>query len=812
MNAFWFELRLAVRALLRSPGSALTAIAMLAAGLGACLYMYGAVHAFLLRPLPLPEPDRLVHLEYAQSGGFGNVEPSLADFVAFERADSGLETLAAFYRGTVNLSGDAARPERLDGAYMTASGFAAFGIAPLLGRTYGRADEEPGAERVVVIGFQLWQSRFAGDPGIVGREIRINGRPATIVGVMPEGFRFPFNDQIWVPLERREAALARGAGITVDVFGRLRPDVSLEQAGAALQAQLTRLNEAHPGEVGGDLALLKAYQAEFVGRQTQRVLGVLLVATLLVLLIACANVAQLLLARGIARTRDLAVRNALGASRSRLAFGMAAEALLVALLALPLAVIGAWLGGDATMAAVRNGGDPPPFWMTEWRLELSFLGVAFLLALASGSIAGLLPGLRLARMATAQVIREGGDSGGARAIGRGLIVAEIAMSVALLVAAGLMVRGTLALQSFDPGARIDGILTARLGLFESTHPDDRAVLDFQARLQRELLALPGVRSASLASNLPMGNSALNTAVAASGQVIADPAQTPLAFDVRVGDDYFRTFEVPLLAGRLFDRRDHGESPPVVIVSRAYAERTWPGQDPIGRTLWLDRADRAPSALLTVIGVVGDVAQSGSAVIDRWAADRPAVYRPLAQVPTRFVSIAIAAGEPPGALAGALREAVARVDADTPVYWLTSLQQALEEQMVDHRLIGILLATFGLFSLVLAASGLYAMLAFAVNQRTREIGVRRALGASAGAIVAMVAGQGFRQLALGLALGLVLALGFGSALSAFLFEVSGTDPLSYAMAVLAFALVAVLASVLPARRALAVEPMEALRHA
>lgn len=812
MTPFWFELRLAARALLRSPAFALTAVAMLAAGLGACLYMYGAVHAFLLRPMPLPEPERLVHVEYGQTGGFGNIEPTLADFVEFEGAASGVDDLAAFYRGTVNFSGDGERPERFDGAYMTASGFAAFGVKPLLGRTYARSDEEPGAERVVVIGFQLWRNRFAGDPGVVGREIRINGRPATIIGVMPEGFRFPFDEQLWVPVQRHASAVARAQGVNVDVFGRLAPGRTIDEAQAALQAQLTRLNEEYPGQIGGDLALVKRYQEEFVGDLTRRILTVLLVATVLVLLIACANVAHLLLARGIARTRDLAVRNALGASRSRLAFGLAAEALLIAALALPIAIIGAQLGGDATMAAVRHGADPPPFWMTEWRLELSFLGVAFALALASGLVAGLLPGLRLARMATAQVMREGGDSGGMRTIGRVLIVAEIAMSVALLVAAGLMVRGMLALQSFDPGVRVDQILTARLGVFESTHPDDAAVLEFQRRLREELAALPGVRSAALSSALPMGNSGISTAIVAEGQVIDDPARTPLAFDVRVSEDYFRTFEIPLIAGRRFDARDRPDSPPVVIVSQRYAERAWPGQDPIGRTLRLDRADRTEATALTVVGVVGNVAQNASAVIDRWAADRPAVYRPLSQVPTRFVSIALATEGPPETLAAALRDTVTRVDADTPVYWLTSLRKALDDAMVDHLLVGTLLVTFGLFSLALAASGLYAMLAFAVNQRTREIGVRRALGASGQAIVAMVAAQGFRQLAIGMVLGLLLALGFGHALSVLLFEVSGTDPVSYTVAVLTFALVAVIASVLPARRALAVQPMEALRHA
>jgi predicted permease len=799
LAAFVHDLRSAARGMLRAPGFALTAVLMLAAGLGACLYVFGAIQSFLLRELPYADPGRLLHVELTSAQAADNgVEPRLRDFATLEREQTTLAPIAAFYRGTVNLSGDTARAERFDGAYIGASAFEALRTPAALGRTLAPADEAPGAPPVVLLGWDLWQQRYGGDPSVLGRAIRANGRSAIVVGVMPQGFRFPFAEQVWLPLARDTETIARMQGTTVEVFGRLREGADLAAAQAEMDALVARLNEAHPGDVGGDRAVVKPYREEFVGTSTRQILGTMAAAVLLVLLIACANVANLLLVRAARRARDTAVRSAIGASRGRLVVGLVAESVLLALLAVPIAVAGAHWAGSATMASVRADPDAPPFWMTEWSLEPAFIALAFALALATGLLAGLLPAWRLWRSSAAQVIREAGNALSPRGAGRALVVAEVAMSLALLVAAGLVVRAVLDVGAIDPGARTERMLTARIGAFEGAYPDADAVRGFHARLLDELRAIPGAEGATLTTALPMGASAAVTAVVAEGEAVPDPQRAPLAFQVDVD-------------GRGFDARDGADALPVAVVSRALAERHWPGQDPLGRRIRLGRPDDASTPLYTVVGVVGDVVQNASAVVDGWGVGRPNVYRPLTQSPARFVSIALATPGAPEAFAEALRTAVQRVDPDTPVYWVRSLRDWIQAAATDHRLIGMIFGLFGAFSVALAAAGLYAVLAYSVAQRTREIGVRRALGAADRGILRLVVGQGLRQVLLGLGIGLVLAAGFGAALGGILYGVSGADPLAYGGALALFAIVAAVACLAPARRALRVEPMQALRY-
>lgn len=811
-SAFVQDFSMAARGMARAPGFTLTAVLMLAAGLAACLYVFGAIQSFLLRELPYAGAERLVHVELTSERAADNgVEVRLRDFATLEQEQTALEPIAAYYTGTVNLSGDRAGAERYDGAFVAAAAFDALRTPALIGRTLTRDDEAAGAAPVVLLGWALWQQRYGGDPSVLGRAIRVNGRSATVVGVMPQGFRFPMAEQVWVPLARDTETVARMRGTTVEVFGRLREGVGIDAAQAEMDALVARLNEAHPGDVGGDRAVVKSFREEFIGTSTRQILGTMAVAVLLVLLVACANVANLLLVRAARRARDTAVRSAIGASRGRLALGLVAESVLLAMLAVPLALTVAHWAGQATMASLRADPDAPPFWMTEWSLDPAFIALAFALALATGLLAGLLPAWRLLRASAAQVIRDAGNASAPKGAGRVLVVAEVAMSLALLVAAGLVVRSVLDVGSIEAGARTERVLTARIGALEGAYPDDASVRAFQARLLEALRAIPGVEGATLTTALPMGSSAATVAVLAEGETVPDVQDMPLAFQVDVDADYFSLFDVPVLSGRSFDARDGADALPVAVISRAFAERHWPGQDAVGRRLRIGRPDDAGAPWLTVVGVVGDVAQNASAVVDGWGVGRPNVYRPLSQSPARFVSIALATPAAPEAMAEALRTAVQRVDADTPTYWVRSLQDWVDLAATDHRLIGRIFGLFGVFSVLLAATGLYAVLAYSVAQRTREIGVRRALGAADRGIVRLVLGQGMRQVALGLGIGLVLATGFGSALGGILYGVSGTDPLSYVGALVLFAVVAAIACLEPARRALRVPPMQALRH-
>jgi predicted permease len=379
------------------------------------------------------------------------------------------------------------------------------------------------------------------------------------------------------------------------------------------------------------------------------------------------------------------------------------------------------------------------------------------------------------------------------------------------VAAGLVMRVVLEIGAIEPGARTERMLTARIAAFEEAYPDDASVSAFHSRLLDALRAIPGAEGATLTTALPMGQFGQVAAVVAEGEPVPDPQRAPLAFQIEVDGGYFTLFDVPLLAGRSFDARDTADSLPVAIVSRALAERHWPGQDPLGRRLRIGSAADGSAPFYTVVGVVGDVVQNASAVVNGWGVGRPNVYRPLAQSPARFVSIALATPAAPEAYADALRAAVLRVDPDTPVYWVRPLGDLLHAVASEHRLIATVFGLLGAFSVLLAASGLYAVLAYSVAQRTREIGVRRALGAADRGIVRLVLGQGLRQVALGLAIGLVVAAGFGLALGGILYGVSGTDPLIYLGALVLFAVVAAAACAEPARRALRVPPMQALRH-
>ena len=434
------------------------------------------------------------------------------------------------------------------------------------------------------------------------------------------------------------------------------------------------------------------------------------------------------------------------------------------------------------------------------------------MAALAGVAAGLLPGLRLARGSAAQVIRDGSASLTSGMTSRLLVVAEVAMSLALLVATGLMLRGILNLEQLNIGARSEGLVTARYGLFETQAADDAAVREHQRRVLQAMQQLPGAQGATLTTALPMANTGYNSWYTPEGVAIDDPRRTPTAYDVRVDQGYFELFEIALQAGRLFDARDRADALPVVIISRALAERHWPGEDPLGKRLRLERADKNDSPWATVVGVVGEVAYSGEAVAHSLEGrQQPAVYRPLDQAPSRFVSLAVAGTGSEQAVADAMRETMRELDADTPLYWVRSLQSWIDGAATDHRIVGTIFSLFGVFSLALASAGLYAVLAFAVAQRTREIGVRRALGANARDILQLVVGQGARQVGWGLLFGLPLALGFGFALQDILYNVSSADPLTFAVVLSVFGLVALLASALPGRRAVQVEPSEALRY-
>jgi putative ABC transport system permease protein len=798
------EFRFALRSLARTPWFTATSVLMLAAGLGLAMYMFGAINGFVLKPMPFMNADRLMYVGYEERDDPGDEEDiPLHDFVELRAAQTRFEDLAAFYEGTVNLS-EGERPERYDGVFATASLFTELGMKPHLGRLLDEADNVPGAAPVAVISHVMWVNRFAADPGVIGRAVRLNGKPGRIVGVMPPGFRFPRKHDIWTALPL-DLSLPRIHAIELEVFGHLREGVSVTEAAGEVQAQLTRINAQFPELAEADRAMVKPYGDRLISDTTRRVLYTMFAAVLLVLLIACANVANLMVARGAARQRELAIRGALGAGRRRLVAQVLAESLLIALAASALGLFGAMVGGEITMRSILASEDPPVYWVD---FTLDGVGVAFALlaGLVSALAAALLPALEAARTPAGQAMRAGGAGAigkGAR-LGKALVVLEVAVCMGLLVGAGLTVRSVLKMQSHDLGFDASNVLSGRVALFENAYPEPADRHRFVENLQRRLEAIPGVSNVALASSLPLMDLG-QFDYQVEGQEVQGNL-FPSTWTTWVTPGFFDTFKFAPLAGRGFSTQDDFGAPAVAIVSESFARSAWPQGDPIGRRIKVNPSfANAPWA--TVVGIVPDTLQGE--FDDN--SEPESIYLPLAQGRTSFLSFAVRTQNDPYEYADAVREAVREVDADLPIYWLRSLEDWLDIALWDARLMARLFGVFAAFALLLAMSGIYAVLAYAVSQRTREIGVRRALGAPDQGILRMVLGQGSVQLALGLGLGLLLALAFGRLLSNLLFEVQGFDPLTFFGVATILALVSVLAGLVPARRALRVQPMVALRY-
>ena len=804
LGLVWHELRTATRALARSPGFSLTAIAMLSVGFGLTLYMFGAINGFLLRDVPFPDGERLLHVEYADLGGRNDaLEVPTSDFLTLRREQRAFAQFDAFSQGTINLADSTARPERYNGAFVSAGSFETLGIKPLLGAGFQPGDDAPGAAGTVVLGYSLWQQRFAGDPQILGREVRVNGRPARVVGVMPQGFAFPINNAVWAPLNLGSVDAPRREQVSLEVFGRLAEGATVEQATGELNALLARIEEQDSGAAMAEKVIVKRYRDEFIGRNTRQVIGTMFAAVLLVLAIACVNVSNLMIARSVQRNRETAIRAAIGASRWRLMAGSLAEVLLVACAALGIGTLLAWFGDRLTIEALRNSEDPPPYWMLdagffEVQDPLFAIGTVLLVVL----MAGLWPAWRAAGAAQAEGMREGGRVAGGRASGS-LTVLEIALCMVLLVTAGLTVRSVLARESLDQPFNAEQVLAGRVGLFQGDYADDDSIRAFAERLLPRLSALPGVQAAGIGSSVPYSFSSGDLLQAEGSDAPAD-AVRPFGYVVSADPGYFEALQLPLLRGRGFDARDRADAPPVALVSEVVAQRLWPEQDPLGRRLRLGPAD-SEGQWIEVVGVVPHMPHNGGSV------ETPALYRPFDQAPTRFFSPVLRSAGEPMQLADGMRDAVIAVDANLPVYFLRTLEDWRRIAAFDLRLMAVLFGIFGGFAVLLAAAGLYAVLAYQVGQRVREIGVRRALGADDRGILRMVARQGAWQLGLGVGIGLLLALGFARLLSGMLFGVSTHDPLTFFGVAGLLALVALAAALVPTRRALGVEPMVALRY-
>jgi putative ABC transport system permease protein len=795
------DLRSSARLLLKHPGFALTACLTLAIGIGATTALFSVVDAVLLRPLPYKDEERLVTLWQTrpQSGG-AREETSPGVFLDWRERNQSCEKLAAVEPFGHTLTGTG-EPERFRSWLVTEGFFDILGTEPLSGRTFAPDEHTPGRTNVVVIGYALWRQRFGGDPGIVGRTLTLNGRPHTIVGVMPRGFQYPPGRDLWAPREpREEDRLIRG-GTYIRVVGRLKPGVTLAAAQAEMQAVASQPAAGSPPDGGAIGAAVVPVREVLVG-QARRGLLVLFGAVGCVLLIACANIAGLLLARGARRTRELAIRAALGASRARLARELLLESLILSACGGAGGVILAyWLvDAVAAFAPVTLPG------LDRVAVDPAACAFAASAALLSGLLFGLAPALRLTRPAlqgTLKEEREATGGGEKRGLRQALIVAEMALALVLLAGAGLLVRSFATLLRVDPGFALDHGLTLEIQQGRNVTSDQ--MIAFAAEAEERIRALPGVRQAGLTTALPFHDNQilLPTTFSIAGQV-APPGEEPTAWRIAVTPGYLPALGLPLVAGRTFTAFDGPKGPPVALVNRTLARRHWPSADPVGQRIAFDAFGEKTEC--EIVGVVGDVRPEG---LD--SDPRPELYVPYAQIPFGAVTWLVRTAGDPLAVLPAVKEQIRVLRPAQPFASVATLEQWLDRSLLSRRFNLSLLAAFAAVALLLAAIGLYGLISYTMAQRTREIGIRMALGAQAMDVLRLVIGQGMRLALAGAGLGVMAALGLTRLLGGLLYGVSPTDPVTFAEVLFVLLGVAFLAALIPAVRASRLDPLAALRR-
>ncbi|MBI3426659.1 MAG: ABC transporter permease [Acidobacteria bacterium] len=817
MNTLLQDLRFGARMLFKQPGFTLIAVVTLALGIGANTAIFSVVNGVLLRPLNYREPERLVTLLHE---GRGPVAP--ANFLDFRAHGQSFAQMAAAEAWGGALTGND-RPEQLSGLRMGEGLFDMLGVPALLGRTLQAEDFQPGQEHVLLLSHKLWQRVFGGVADVVGKQVRLSGESYTIVGVMPPQFQFPpfwsTRAEMWTPLDLRARATSRG-GQSLRVFARLKPGVTLVQAQTEMEAMSKQLAAAYPAANTGLNIRVTTLNEKIVG-DVRPALLILSVTVGMVLLIACANVACLLLARAAARQKEVAIRGALGANRWRILRQMLTESLLLALggafSGVLLAVWGVeWLtgllAGNSTSFSVRLPR------LNEIQIDATALLFTLSVALLTGLLFGLAPALAASKPDLNQVLKEGGrgNTGGPSRWRAMLVVAELALSLVLLIGAGLLVSSFLKLQAIDPGFNPRNLLSATVSLAGATQYVGPAREAFYRQLTERLKTVPGVTAASAINHLPLAGDTWGTNVVFENQPLPPPGQEAGATFRVCRPDYFSTMGVPLRAGREFTERDAPDAPRVVIVNETLAKRYWPSEEALGKRLTLDdpRDRTQPVQWLTVVGVVKDVKQGS------WtAAPENEIYLPFQQDPIFYagtaghmtaMTLVVRTTVAPQTLAPAVQEAVRALDRNLPVSASVSMEQVVADTLWQPRFNLQLIGLFAALALVLAAVGLYGVMSYSVTQRTHEVGLRMALGAGQRDVIKLMVGQGMKLALLGVGLGLLVALALTRLMTKLLFGVSATDPLTFAGIALLLTLVALLACYIPARRAAKVDPMIALR--
>ena len=817
LEDFVQDLRFAARLMKKERWFSAAAIAAIALGIGANTVGFTIVNAAFLRGFPFEEAERLRAISWRPDSG-RRAPSSVLDLEDWRSQSRSFSGIAAYTFGAINISDDHAAPQQTQGAWVTANHFDVLRQRPVLGRTFVAGDEHRGADPVVIIGHDIWKNRFDRDPGVIGRVLRVNGQPSTIIGVMPELMKFPDNagSELWVPFVPADAQLARDRRV-LTVFGRLAPDVSATAAEAELDAIAQRIRSANPDQTTGlNGAQLETFVERFLGGAARPMLITVMGAVIFVLLIACANVANLMLSRSMYRTREVAVRYSLGATRWRIVRQLLIESVVLSGIGGVFGLGMAWFGVRLFDVAVQSSG--APYWL---RFTMDYVVLMYVagVCVAAGVLFGLAPALHVSGGNQHETLKEGArgsvGTGRANRFGHVLIVGELALTVVLLCGAGLMLRSFMALYATDPGFAVEGLTRMRMQLPPSKYPTPESRRQFFDQLQPRLEAIPGVQHAAIATSVPPRADA-EWRFEIEGRRYEDDQPRPWVETATVTPHYFDLLGVGMSRGRSFNDADGLAGADNVVISQTLAARYFPGEDPIGRRIrFIPRVlaggvpsedDGVANTWRTVVGVSAPFLQGS----DDDAFRSAVVYLPLRQMAPRTTSIVIRSGLPPNSVMAAVQQAVRAIDVDQPVFTVQTIASLFLEERLVYRIFSTLFAVLASIGLVLSAVGVYGVMAYAVTQRTQEIGVRMALGAKRRDVSWLFLKRGLQQLVLGLAIGLPAAVALGSVAQFRLVGIEPSDPLTMLSITAVLVAVALAACVLPARRAGRVDPMIALR--
>ncbi|MGA8144333.1 MAG: ABC transporter permease [Candidatus Acidiferrales bacterium] len=809
MRTLSLDIRYALRLLRKSPGFTFAAVLTLALGIGANAAIFSIANAFLRKPIWFPEIDRLamvINNMPGESSGRNSVTP--ADYVAWKMQSQSFEKVAAYEWSDVNLTGSG-DPEKLTGANVTSNFFDVLQMPPQLGRAFLPEEEQPGRDHEVILGHGLWQRAFGSYPKIIGKTVTVDGVSQTIVGVVGDDFDFPTSAQIWFPMTLTDSERNLRSSHYVWPVARLRSGVSVEQAQAEMSAIQAHLQKDFPADEKGWNVRVLPMRMFAADQYSQQYSMLLLVAVGFVLLIACANVANVQLARATARHKEFAVREAIGASRWRIIGQLLTESTLLSLAG---AVFGVFLAKWAVQLLVAHMPPDVARYIAAWkhiRLDLDTLAYTVAIAVVAGVVSGLAPAFQGAKLDLSEQLKEGGRGGmvgkSRHILSNALVVGEIAASLLLLVGAGLTVKGVRALFHSHQRAVPESLLTMRVTLPDSKYKERPQQSAFYSQVLARLNATPGVKAAAVATDVPFGDGGISDSFRVEG-IPPQPGEIRFAAINSVNPEFFHTMNVPLRGGRIFTEQDGADAPRVVVISERIARRFWPNESPLGKRIQ-SGAENSTKPWATIVGVVGEIRY-------KWVdqEDYPAIYFPYQQAPHQYSYITVR-GESgdPRTMIPMVRAGIAAVDPDQPIYEIKTLDRVISESVVGLSYVAVLMGALGLIALVLAAVGVYGVMAYTVVQRTHEIGVRLALGAQPGEILRLVLSRGLVLLGLGMAIGLPVSYALARLLASVIFGVSATDAGIFASIAIFLAAISLAACYVPAQRAMRVDPIVALRY-